>query len=123
LSGKRHENLEYEILRMIKEKGQEGILQSQLWKLIKATSREGSRISMRLERAGLVERQRILHEGKWTYKLVAKKKAITVDTLIELPCGFCYLQEKCGAGNPLSPCTCPRLNQWVEREAGRKQDG
>lgn len=102
---------------MIKDGGPEGILQSQLWKCIKATSREGSRISLKLEKAGLIERHRVLHEGKWTYKLVAKKRSININSIIDIPCAFCVEQAKCDVGSEISPLTCKKLSSWVEKAA------
>ncbi|RLI04334.1 transcriptional regulator [Candidatus Bathyarchaeota archaeon] len=113
---RKHDNLEYKVLQIIKESGAEGILQSQLWKRINATSREGSRVSLKLEKAGLIERKRELHEGKWTYKLIAKKKVVNIDSIINLPCIFCPDQPKCGTGSAISPTSCPKLSKWIERE-------
>jgi len=117
LPSKKGEDLEYKVFRMIKDRGDKGILQSQLWKRINATSREGSRISLRLERAGLIERRRELHEGKWTYRLIAKKRSVNPLSILDLPCAFCPNQDKCGLGGPISPATCPLLAQWVEKTA------
>jgi len=110
---RKHEDLEYTVLQLIKDAGKSGILQSQLWKKINATSREGSRISSRLERTSLIGRNRELHDGKWTYRLVAKKSAMTIDSIIDLPCAFCADQEKCDLGNDISPITCERLLSWI----------
>ncbi|MGP3667230.1 MAG: helix-turn-helix transcriptional regulator [Candidatus Bathyarchaeota archaeon] len=114
---RKNSNLEYRVLQMIKDGGPEGILQSQLWKSIKATSREGSRISLKLEKAGLIERHRVLHEGKWTYKLVAKKRSININSIIDIPCAFCVEQAKCDVGSEISPLTCKKLSSWVEKAA------
>jgi DNA-binding MarR family transcriptional regulator len=110
---RKHDDLEYKVLQIIKSAGKKGILQSQLWKKINATSREGSRISSRLERSSLIDRNRELHEGKWTYRLVTKKSAMTIDSIIVLPCTFCSEQEKCGPGSDISPITCERLTKWI----------
>ncbi|OYT56187.1 MarR family transcriptional regulator [Candidatus Bathyarchaeota archaeon] len=112
---RKHENLEYKVLQIIKESGSKGILQSQLWKKINATSREGSRISLKLEKAGLVERIRELHDGKWTYKLIAKKRLLTIDSIMDIPCVFCVDQNKCGVGSQFSPTTCKKLSEWLEK--------
>ena len=114
---RRNGDLEYKVLQMIKEGGSEGILQSQLWKNIKATSREGSRISLKLEKAGLIERHRVLHEGKWTYRLIAKKKSLNINSIIDLPCAFCPEQAKCEIGGEISPLNCKKLSLWVEKVA------
>jgi hypothetical protein len=106
-------DLEYKVLQIIKDQGTEGILQSQLWKKISASSREGSRVSLRLEKAHLIDRKRELHEGKWTYRLIAKKRAVKVDSLLNFICAFCVEQERCGLGGTISPVTCEVLSRWL----------
>lgn len=51
----------YEVLQLIKNNGKDGILQSNLWKKIGVTSREGSRIALKLLKQGLITRKRVLH--------------------------------------------------------------
>lgn len=113
---RRRDNLEYKVLQIIKKSGSGGILQSQLWKKMSATSREGSRISLKLERAGLINRSRELHDGKWTYKLFSKKRAVSIDSILDLPCVFCIEQEKCGVGSAISPNNCSNLMEWMDKE-------
>jgi len=43
---------EQDVLRIVMDRGNEGILQSALWREMKADSREGSRAILRLERKG-----------------------------------------------------------------------
>ena len=114
---RKHNNLEYKVLQIIKESGSQGILQSQLWKRIGATSREGSRVSLKLEKAGLIERIRELHDGKWTYKLIAKKRVVTLDSVMDIPCIFCLQQDRCDVGSNISPTTCKRLSEWLEKQS------
>lgn len=111
---KRDRDLEHKVLQLIKECGEEGILQSHLWKKINASSREGSRISLRLEKSGLIQRKKSLSHGKWTYKLVAMKRAVTVDTVAATPCFFCMEQERCSGGGAISPMNCDLLDRYVE---------
>lgn len=112
--GRKRDNLEYKVLQTVKKSGDEGILQSQLWKEMKATSREGSRISLKLERAGLIFRHRVLHNGKWTFKLIAKKRPVTIGSISDLPCVFCVEQNKCGVGGIISPNTCSNLTEYMD---------
>ncbi|MEM4340060.1 MAG: hypothetical protein QW319_00805, partial [Candidatus Nitrosocaldus sp.] len=65
------EDLTSKVFKLIVEQGKEGILQSRLWKELNLTSRDGSRIAMRLEKRGLVTRQRVLENGRWTFRLIA----------------------------------------------------
>lgn len=110
-------DIEYKVLHLIKEAGDGGILQRNLWKKIGASSREGSRISLRLERAGLIDRNRELHEGKWTYKLIAKKRPVSIGSMVDLPCTFCPIQGMCGLMNPVSPPTCEWMSTWVTKNS------
>ncbi|MFH1328737.1 MAG: transcriptional regulator [Candidatus Bathyarchaeota archaeon] len=114
---KRDRNLEYKVLQIIKKSGTEGILQSNLWKKMNASSREGSRVSLRLEKAGLIDRKMELNQGKWTYKLIAKKRAIKSEIVLDFPCVFCIDQERCGTGSFISPPTCERLTVWIHHRA------
>ena len=118
---RKHEDLEYKVLQIIKAAGKTGILQSQLWKKINATSREGSRISSRLERTSLIGRNRELHDGKWTYRLMAKKSLVSIASIIGLPCAFCVDQEKCGLGSDISPITCERLLGWISLNTSKSK--
>ena len=58
---------------MIVKKGETGLLQSDFWKNLSLTSRDGSRLSMRLENNGLIKRKKILAKGRWTYYLFIQK--------------------------------------------------
>ena len=53
--------------------GETGLLQSDLWKNLSLTSREGSRLSMRLEKNGLIKRKKVVAKGRWTYHLFIQK--------------------------------------------------
>ena len=47
----------------------EGLLQSELWKALEATSRKGSRLATSLEEKGLIERAQTTQNGQRTYLL------------------------------------------------------
>jgi DNA-binding MarR family transcriptional regulator len=47
----------------------DGLLQSELWKALDATSRKGSRLATSLEEKGLIERAQTTHNGQRTYLL------------------------------------------------------
>lgn len=55
--------------KAIVEHGMQGILQSQLWKELNLTSRDGSRLAIRLEKRGMIRREKVLENGRWTYRL------------------------------------------------------
>ncbi|MEM2341280.1 MAG: Lrp/AsnC family transcriptional regulator [Candidatus Bathyarchaeia archaeon] len=106
-------DLEQKALDIIMRMGEKGILQSDLWREINATSREGSRISMRLESKGLIYRERELSRGRWTYRLYSKRQMVSIDSIIDCPCISCEENSKCGAGGKLSPNHCEKLTQWI----------
>ncbi len=66
---------EEEALKVIQSHRQ-GVLQSELWKLLDIDSRKCSRIVKRLLDAGLIERIEFRSDGIKTYLLRAKKRAI-----------------------------------------------
>lgn len=104
---------EQDMLQFIMRVGDEGILQSELWKKIKADSREGSRAILRLERKGLVDRKKELHNGRWTYRVFSTRKLATIDSVAMIPCTFCEDESRCGQSAVLTPDKCTRLTQWL----------
>jgi len=109
-------DLEQKALDIIMEKGEKGILQSELWREINATSREGSRISIRLERKGLIYREPELSMGRWTYRLYPKKHPVSVDSILNCPCISCEEKAKCSANGRVSPNDCEKFTQWILEE-------
>ena len=59
------------VYEIVIENGREGILQSELWKKLGLSSREGSRLAIKLEKRRIVDRQKLLEGGRWTYKSVS----------------------------------------------------
>ena len=109
----RHGELESRALQMIFEKGEEGILQSELWKMLGFSSREGSRLALKFERRGLIERRRVLHKGRWTYRLISMRKNVSLKLIADCPCLLCVEMEKCSEGGHISPISCNRLTNWI----------
>ncbi len=113
---------ERKAIELIKSKGKEGIYQYELWRKLGLDSRNGSRLVLRLQRKGLITRERVIHNGKRTYKifLVERKEAepITVDVdaglFIEVPCFTCKHINKCHRGGLYDPVDCPILREWIE---------
>ncbi|RQD79798.1 MAG: Lrp/AsnC family transcriptional regulator [Methanocalculus sp. MSAO_Arc2] len=69
------EDLFDDALRMIQSRS-EGILQSELWKLLNVDSRKCSRIVKRLVDSGVVERQVYRKDGIKTFLLKSTKKQV-----------------------------------------------
>ena len=102
-----------EMLNLILGLGNEGILQSELWEKMKADSREGSRTIIRLEKRGFIERKKELHDGRWTYRVFAKHKLSTIDSILDIPCAACDFESRCSEDSPISPTKCLMLTEWL----------
>lgn len=109
----RRNELEHKALDVISNNGSDGVLQSELWRKLDATSREGSRIALKLEIKGLILREKELFEGRWTYRLFPKRKPASLNSIINSPCLMCPNDARCGAWSPISPNECPRLTMWI----------
>jgi len=110
----RKNDLDRDALRLIIEAGEEGILQSEMWKKLNATSREGSRLALKFEEKGVVERRKVLHEGRWTYKLFSQTKMVTIDSISDCPCITCEGLDKCFPGGQVTPIHCRLLTLWMD---------
>ncbi len=108
------ESIEKEALKTILEAGEEGILQSELWKKLGVSSREGSRIARKFEEKGKISRERVLSNGRYTYRLVFKKVPVTLDSVKDVPCLVCEEIDKCFPGGTFDPTTCLKLTNWID---------
>ena len=97
-----------------------GILQSQLWKKFKLSSRDGSRLALKLERMGMITREKILEKERWTYKLIIKKIPINTKSIEGSPCLTCPVEAKCSLDGEISPKTCKLIEDWVLVELKNK---
>jgi hypothetical protein len=99
----------------------EGMLQSELWKKLKLTSRDGSRLALKLERRGVISREKILENGRWTYKLIIKKTPVSTESIEGAPCLTCPVEQKCSLEGEISPRTCQLIEDWVLAEMAKKK--
>lgn len=106
-------DMEHKALQFIANTGDEGVLQSDLWHQLNASSREGSRIAIKLETKGLIWRKRELSEGRWTYRLYPKRKPASINSIIDCPCLTCGESIRCGAYGSISPNDCEKLTEWL----------
>jgi DNA-binding MarR family transcriptional regulator len=90
-----------------------GMLQSELWKRLKLTSRDGSRLALKLERLGIISREKILEKGRWTYKLIIKRTPVSTESIEDAPCLTCPVEQKCSLEGEISPRTCQLIEDWV----------
>jgi len=105
------------VYKLVVERGREGVLQSEIWKELGLTSRDGSRLAIRLERRGLIGRVKVLEEGRWTYKLTPLRFPTDMTSIEKAPCIICQYESKCSVEGEVSPYVCPWIGPWVIEEA------
>jgi len=101
-----------------------GMLQTDLWKKLKLSNRDGSRLALRLERRGLISREKILQKDRWTYKLIIEQTPISLESLQNSPCLTCPVEQKCDIENDHpepSPLHCQLIEEWVITEFTKKK--
>ena len=104
------------VYKLVVERGREGVLQSEIWKELGLTSRDGSRLAIRLERRGLIGRVKVLEEGRWTYKLTPLRFPTDMTSIERAPCIVCQYESKCSVDGEISPYVCPWIGPWVIEE-------
>ena len=97
----------------------DGIIQSELWKKFKLTSRDGSRLALKLERMGIITREKILENKRWTYVLKIKKTPVSTESIENAPCLVCPVEQKCSLDGEVSPRTCQWIEEWTVAELGK----
>ncbi len=110
------ERLTARVCDILAEKESDGMFQSELWKKLKLTSRDGSRLALKLERMGTITREKLLEKGRWTYKLILKKTPISTESIVNAPCLVCRVEQKCSLDGEISPRTCELIEDWVIAE-------
>jgi DNA-binding Lrp family transcriptional regulator len=87
----------------------EGVLQSDLWKILEVDSRKCSRIVKKLLDSGMIDRIEFRKDGIKTFVLKAKRRPVDPNQLLAgeelIPCIACDME-----------CTvieCPRLLDWM----------
>ena len=118
------DKLTNKVCEIIADFEDKGMLQSDLWKKLKLNSRDGSRLALRLERRGLISREKILQKGRWTYKLIIEQAPIKLESLMNSPCLTCPVEQKCDFENAYpepSPLHCQLIEDWVAVELSKKK--
>ncbi len=109
-------DLTSKVYKMVIEHGGNGVLQSELWKELTITSRDGSRLAIRLERRGMIRREKVLEDGRWTYKLTALRMPVHIQSIEQAPCITCPYETKCSLTGVVSPLSCPWIVEWITKE-------
>ncbi|NHI03234.1 hypothetical protein DYY67_1546 [Candidatus Nitrosotalea sp. TS] len=115
------EKLKTTVLGHVAKRGDDGMFQSELWKKLKLSSRDGSRLALKLERQHLIKREKILEDGRWTYKLKIAHVPVSTLSIESAPCLICPVEQKCTLEGEVSPRTCPLIEQWVLTEFGNSK--
>jgi DNA-binding Lrp family transcriptional regulator len=106
--------VEIKALKLILKAGDEGLFQSELWKLLGVKNREASRIAKKYVDNGRVFRERVLYNGRWTFKIFSTKKYVTLDSIIGCPCLICPDVDKCYRGGKKDSTTCLDFTAWID---------
>ncbi|MHA1315641.1 MAG: helix-turn-helix transcriptional regulator [Candidatus Helarchaeota archaeon] len=120
------DEVERNALELVKQAGPKGILQSELWRHLGLNSREGSRVALRLEKKGMVRRNKELNGGRWTYRLYPLESEILDsdrlhwDTLGDCPCFVCGSLSSCGARQLITPNKCDNLSEWIINQVNNR---
>ena len=107
------ERLTNKVCDILAEHESNGMFQSELWKKLKLTSRDGSRLALKLERMGTITRDKLLENNRWTYKLILKKTPISTQSIVNAPCLVCPVEQKCSLEGEISPRSCQFIEDWV----------
>ena len=106
-------DLEQKALHFVVNTGYQGVLQSELWRELGASSREGSRVAIKLEEKGLIRRDKELEDGRWTYRLFPKRMPASIETIVDCPCLMCQDNARCDPTTAISPKSCEKLTVWI----------
>jgi len=104
------------VYKLVVERGKDGVLQSEIWKELGLTSRDGSRLAIRLEKRGMIKRVKVLDDGRWTYKLTPLRLPANISSMESAPCIVCPVEGKCSVTTEVNPFTCPLIGPWVVKE-------
>lgn len=109
-------DLTSKVYKLVVEHGNDGVLQSVLWKELTLSSRDGSRLAIRLERRGMIRREKVIDGGRWTYKLTPLRMPVHIQSIEQAPCITCPYESKCSLTGVVSPLSCPWICEWVTKE-------
>ena len=112
------ESLEDRILSILQSSEDLAMTQSGLAKVLEMTTRDISRVVIKLERRGVVKRLQVKDGGRSSYnvKLLKKTPKIDLNDVVWCACFTCADLEKCGRGQPVSPETCNKLTTSLKAE-------
>jgi predicted DNA-binding transcriptional regulator len=104
------------VYKLVVERGKGGVHQSEIWKELGLTSRDGSRLAIRLEKRGMIKRVKVLDDGRWTYKLTPLRLPANISSMESAPCIVCPVESMCSPNSDVNPFSCPLIGPWVIKE-------
>ena len=113
------ERLTHKVCDLLVRCESEGMFQADLYKKLKLSARNGARLSLKLERMGMVTRVKLLEKQRWTYRLILKKTPVSTASLEDAPCLVCPVEQRCSLDGEISPRTCVYIEDWVLAELKR----
>ena len=106
------------------ERGKDGVLQSEIWKELGLTSRDGSRLAIRLEKRGMITQGEGPRRRKVDLQAHPARLPANISSMESAPCIVCPVEAKCSVTTDINPLTCPLIGPWVIKEfAASKIDG
>ena len=115
------ERLTHKVCDLLVRCEADGMFQSELYKKLKLSARNGARLSLKLERMGMVTRIKLLEKQRWTYKLILKKTPVSTASLEDAPCLVCPVEQRCSLDGEISPRTCVYIEDWVITDLKRSR--
>ena len=101
------------VCEILFERESAGMIQNELWKKLKISGKDGARLALKLERKGIIDREKMLEKGRWTYRLVLRKSPISTESIENAPCLTCPVEQRCAVDSEISPLTCTLIEDWV----------
>ena len=105
--------MESQAIALIKEAGKRGLLLPELVERLNRPKEDVERVVETLKADGHIEEVEERHDGKPVLRLIWRESHIGWDTLRGCPCFSCPEIDRCGAGQPVSPWTCKKLDEWI----------
>ena len=88
--------------QIILEAGNDGLMQS-----ARARARE---------KQDLIVMEKALYNKRWTYKLIPKKREISIQVIADCPCFLCEQLDLCSMEGNISPISCNKLTKWIKQK-------
>ena len=120
-------NVSSQVYNLVVTAGKEGISQRRLFESTSLKSNQISKVSIRLEKGGLISREKALEDGRWTFLLTAVS-AINLGPYESNPCIRCPHEDRCSPGSVVTPEKCvleaygQGIADWVKIEYEKRKE-